>query len=618
MQKLSDSIDKKFIESFSVSDWEIETEDGFVDIISSNKTIEYEVFSVVLENGLEIKCADTHILIDKNDNEIFAKDSLNHYIKTKIGISKVISVTNLGFSDNMYDLSIDSDKHTYYANGILSHNTTTTVAYVLWYTLFQANKTIAIVANKDETAREVLSRYEFMYEYLPLWLQQGIKVWNKGDVELENGSKIFTGATTSSGLRGRSCVSSDAKVCIEDKGNIYYTEIENILNNSNFLDIGDTIMNKQYTVYQITNLNNNKIYVGFHTIPEFGIKEEYYGFGSIFKDGYMGSGKLIKAAIEKYGPEAFKQEILGIFDNKEEAEQYERTIVNKEFTLDKMTYNVSVGGNVCILYGENCGFYGRKHTPESLSKIQETRNKNGLPTYQFKMICVETEIEYKRYKELCEHFDFENSPEFNFSTTPSKCIRMFIYRLCYEGKIKILDNKRNELAITRYTKYLHWLDTEEERKKEISRKMSERRLNVKQSEEHVEKRVLAAKLWRENNPEIHALRMENINKNPEKIAKTAAKHRGMKRSPEACKNISDSKKGSVSSVKGKRLATHKETGIIKYFDPDEEIPNEYTTEFSGYNVGKKSYTNGTEYKMFVEGSEPDGWWKQGPPKKKKV
>ena len=205
MQKLSDTVDKKFIESFSVSDWEIETEDGFVDIISSNKTVEYKVFSVVLENGLEIKCADTHILIDKDDNEIFAKDSLNRHIKTKIDISKVISVTNLGFSDNMYDLSIDSEKHTYYTNDILSHNTTTTVAYVLWYTLFQANKTVAIDANKDETAREVLSRYEFMYEYLPLWLQQGIKVWNKGDVELENGSKVFTGATTSSGLRGKSC-----------------------------------------------------------------------------------------------------------------------------------------------------------------------------------------------------------------------------------------------------------------------------------------------------------------------------------------------------------------------------------------------------------------------------
>ncbi len=495
--------------------------------------------------------------------------------------------------------------------------TSTTVGYILWYTVFQANKNVAVVANKDETAREVLSRYQFMYEYLPIWLQQGIKVWNKGDVELENGSKVFTSATSSSGLRGKSCVAGDTKVCIEDNENVYYTEIENILNNSNFINNEDTIVNKQYAIYKITNLKNNKIYVGFHSIGEFSIRSDYIGTGSIFKDGYMGSGKLIKAAVEKYGPENFSQEILKIFDNKKEAEDYEKSIVNKEFTLDQMTYNLSIGGNVCILYGENCGFYGRKHTPESLQKIQETRNKNGLPTYQSKILCIKTGIEYKGDKEICKHFDFENSPEFNFSETPSKCIRMFIYRLCYEGVIRILDDKRNQLAIDRYTRYLNWLDSAEERKAEFAQKISERFTNRKQSEEQIEKRILGNKLWRENNPELHYEKMMKLNTNPEKIAKTAAKHRGMKRSAEACKNISASKQGCESSVKGKRLATHKETGIIKYFDPTDVIPEEYTTEFSGYNVGKKSYTDGTEYKMFVEGTEPEGWWRQGPPKKKK-
>jgi hypothetical protein len=82
--------------------------------------------------------------------------------------------------------------------------TTTSAAYILWYTIFQADKQVAILANKDKTAREILSRYQLMYENLPLWMQQGIKVWNKGDVELENGSKVFTAATTSAGIRGKS------------------------------------------------------------------------------------------------------------------------------------------------------------------------------------------------------------------------------------------------------------------------------------------------------------------------------------------------------------------------------------------------------------------------------
>jgi len=82
--------------------------------------------------------------------------------------------------------------------------TITSAACILHYTVFSSNKTVAILANKSTAAREVLSRYQIMYENLPLWMQQGIKTWNKGDVELENGSKVFTSATSTSGIRGKS------------------------------------------------------------------------------------------------------------------------------------------------------------------------------------------------------------------------------------------------------------------------------------------------------------------------------------------------------------------------------------------------------------------------------
>ena len=82
--------------------------------------------------------------------------------------------------------------------------TTTSAAYILWYTLFQGSKTVAILANKATAAREVLHRYKGMYENLPKWLQQGVVTWNKGDIELENGSIVFTAATSASGIRGKS------------------------------------------------------------------------------------------------------------------------------------------------------------------------------------------------------------------------------------------------------------------------------------------------------------------------------------------------------------------------------------------------------------------------------
>jgi hypothetical protein len=82
--------------------------------------------------------------------------------------------------------------------------TTTSAAYILWYTIFQESKTVAILANKATAAREVLHRYQLMYENLPQWLQQGVITWNKGDIELENKSLVFTAATTASGIRGKS------------------------------------------------------------------------------------------------------------------------------------------------------------------------------------------------------------------------------------------------------------------------------------------------------------------------------------------------------------------------------------------------------------------------------
>ncbi len=81
---------------------------------------------------------------------------------------------------------------------------TTVIGYILWYVLFQSNMSVAVLANKLSTARELLSRLQLAYEYLPRWLQQGIKAWNKSNIELENGSKIIAAATSGPAIRGGS------------------------------------------------------------------------------------------------------------------------------------------------------------------------------------------------------------------------------------------------------------------------------------------------------------------------------------------------------------------------------------------------------------------------------
>lgn len=85
-----------------------------------------------------------------------------------------------------------------------SGKTTTAVAVILHYILFNQHKTVAILANKGDSAAEVLSRIKLAYEALPKWLQQGIEEWNKRNIVLENGCKIYVGSTTSSSIRGKS------------------------------------------------------------------------------------------------------------------------------------------------------------------------------------------------------------------------------------------------------------------------------------------------------------------------------------------------------------------------------------------------------------------------------
>jgi hypothetical protein len=81
---------------------------------------------------------------------------------------------------------------------------TTVVAFLLHYAVFNDNVNIGILANKAATARELLDRLQTAYENLPKWMQQGIISWNKGSLELENGSKILAASTSASAVRGMS------------------------------------------------------------------------------------------------------------------------------------------------------------------------------------------------------------------------------------------------------------------------------------------------------------------------------------------------------------------------------------------------------------------------------
>lgn len=123
---------------------------------------------------------------------------------------KIINVDEGAQPFNMYDYqremisSMHENRYTIVATARQAGKTTSICAYILWFTLFNKDKTVALLAQKGETAREILTRIRYAYMHLPGWLQHGQEVWNKGSLELENGSRVIAAATSSDNIRGYS------------------------------------------------------------------------------------------------------------------------------------------------------------------------------------------------------------------------------------------------------------------------------------------------------------------------------------------------------------------------------------------------------------------------------
>lgn len=123
---------------------------------------------------------------------------------------KIISVDDGVIPFKMYDFqkemmkAFHGNRHTICKLPRQVGKSTVSVAYMLHYMLFNEAKTVAILANKGSTAREILSRLKMAFELLPAWLQQGVRKWNEGSIEFENNSEAIAGSTSSSAIRGLS------------------------------------------------------------------------------------------------------------------------------------------------------------------------------------------------------------------------------------------------------------------------------------------------------------------------------------------------------------------------------------------------------------------------------
>jgi hypothetical protein len=117
--------EKKFISSIDLSDYQILTDGGFVDLVSLHQTIPYRVWEIKTHNGFELECADDHIVFNENGDEVFVKDlGVGDRIQTQGGIGIVVSNRETDRIENMWDFElIEGSDRRYWTNGILSHNT---------------------------------------------------------------------------------------------------------------------------------------------------------------------------------------------------------------------------------------------------------------------------------------------------------------------------------------------------------------------------------------------------------------------------------------------------------------------------------------------------------------
>jgi hypothetical protein len=373
-------------------------------------------------------------------------------------------------------------------------------------------------------------------------MQQGVVEWSKKSIVLENGSKALCAATSSSAIRGRTmnCVTGETLVTIcDDYGNIFNIAIEEANSSKYIMNTNLNLWENKfmyYTVYKITNLLNKKEYIGYHQTNN-------------LNDGYMGSGKLIKKAIVKYGIENFQKEYIEIFGNREDAESLEAFLVCEKYTLRSDTYNIALGGNVRTMVGKNNPWYNMKHTEETLDILRE---KNIGKNKKIDDDIIIDSIRYNSFYHMAKSLNFTIG----------------------QLKEKMTEDKNGYVDKEKQSNFLDVMEKIKTRKlkNNISQSilMKEKMSIIVRTDEwklNISKSLTGKKKTKEHS--------DKINKNPEKIKKTAEKNLGSSRTDETKKKMSDLKVGKEPKNKGKICIYNLTTFEVKTVSP-QPIPIGWT------------------------------------------
>jgi intein/homing endonuclease len=189
-------ISKKILNTLSINGYKVKSDTGFEELSNLHITQPYTSYTLRTEQH-NMECADNHIVFDEDMQEIFVSElNVGDKIWTENGLEYVTYLHKNKFKYSMFDTTVNSENHRLYTNGILSHNTISAAIFMVHTILFNNDKNVMIVANKGDTAVEIVDKIKSIYSLLPFFLKPGIKTWNQKSLTFENGCRIKTSART--------------------------------------------------------------------------------------------------------------------------------------------------------------------------------------------------------------------------------------------------------------------------------------------------------------------------------------------------------------------------------------------------------------------------------------
>lgn len=294
----------------------------FGNITKIVRTVPYDMWEIKTVTKT-LKCADKHKLFYKDTDgkivEIYAMDlTVGCLLETDNGLEPVVSIRDLKCKVHCYCVEVDDPQHRYYANGIMSHNTTCAAAYILWFTTFRSTKTVLIAANKLAQAVEILDRIKFSYELLPKWLKAGTLKFNERMIKFDNKSRIICRATTKDSGRGLSI----ALLYVDEFGIIapnlsreFYTAIKPTLATGGKMIITSTPMSDEDQFADIWFGSQNRFDDQGEKIPNGEGRNGFYGMKYIWSDHPDRDEKWAKEWRSSMDIRKFRQEFECCVEN---------------------------------------------------------------------------------------------------------------------------------------------------------------------------------------------------------------------------------------------------------------------------------------------------------------